>query len=186
MGQSKSGTGAKGSKVKQTKEQKIKQIKELMIKVMPLMKKAVSERMKETDLYSNPDYILLERLIAETQGNPNKRNKLNTYEQYKYRRPTGFRKGVRKKSWEKAKKKSKDKKVRDPLTKKVMKENEDWDMGHKPGHEFRKHQISAARRGISRKKFIEEHNNPDNYVPELPSSNRGHILEDDSDNFLGP
>lgn len=49
------------------------------------------------------------------------------------------------------------------LTKKIIsfvgKLYEDkWDMGHKPGSEFRKHQKDAAKRGISRKEFLNEHN----------------------------
>lgn len=55
-----------------------------------------------------------------------------------------------------------------------MKKDEPWDMGHKPGYEFRKHQQSAMERNISRKQFLDEHNNPDHYQPELPSSNRSH------------
>ncbi|RNB61241.1 hypothetical protein EDM57_02245 [Brevibacillus gelatini] len=101
-----------------------------------------------------------------------------------YRRPSKFRKGVRDKAWDNAK--GKDGLVRDPLTKKVMNKEEPWDMGHKPGYEFRKHQISAAERGISRKQFLDEHNNPDHYRPELPSSNRSHAGEDPSDLYFGP
>lgn len=40
---------------------------------------------------------------------------------------------------------------------------EPWDMGHKPGHEFRKHQQSADDRKITRKQFLDEYNNPNNY-----------------------
>jgi hypothetical protein len=47
-------------------------------------------------------------------------------------------------------------------------------MGHKLGYEFRKHRQSAAERGISREKFIDEHNTTDHFRPENPSSNRGH------------
>jgi predicted ribonuclease toxin of YeeF-YezG toxin-antitoxin module len=115
---------------------------------------------------------------------PNPPRKLTLAEKIKYRRPSKFRKGVRDKVWDNAK--DSDGKVRDPLTKKVMNKEEPWDMGHKPGYEFRKHQISAAERGISRKQFLDEHNNPDHYVPELPSSNRSHKLEDDTDSYLGP
>ena len=64
--------------------------------------------------------------------------------------------------------------------------DEPWDMGHKPGYEFWKHQKSAKERGISRKQFLDEHNNPEHYRPELPSSNRGHRGEDDSTRYLGP
>ena len=101
-----------------------------------------------------------------------------------YDRPSGFRKGVREEAWEKAK--GKDGKVRDPMTQKEMSPDEPWDMGHKPGQEFRKHQESAAQRGIDRKQFLDEHNNPGKYQPELPSSNRSHRGEDMTDTYLGP
>nr|WP_304621398.1 HNH/ENDO VII family nuclease [Rummeliibacillus sp. SL167] len=100
-----------------------------------------------------------------------------------YSRPSGYRKGVRDEAWEKAK--GADSEVRDPGTGKVMKKEEPWDMGHKPGYEFRKHQRSAQERGISRKEFLDEHNNPDHYRPELPSSNRSHKGEDLTDNYFG-
>ena len=64
--------------------------------------------------------------------------------------------------------------------------DEPWDMGHKPGYEFRKHRDSARRRGIDRKQFLDEHNNPEHYRPELPSSNRSHAGEDATDTYLGP
>lgn len=98
-------------------------------------------------------------------------------------RPSGFRKGVRDEAWKKAK--GADGEVRDPGTGKVMNKEEPWDMGHKPGYEFRKHQQSAQERGISRKEFLDEHNNPDHYQPELPSSNRSHKGEDLTDNYFG-
>ena len=66
-----------------------------------------------------------------------------------------------------------------------MDKSEPWDMGHKPGFEFRKHKKSAEERGIPRKQFLDEHNNPDHYTPELPSSNRGHKGEDLTDNYFG-
>ncbi|MNV99865.1 Ribonuclease YqcG [compost metagenome] len=67
-----------------------------------------------------------------------------------------------------------------------MKKEDPWDMGHNPGYEFRKHQISAAERGITRKQFLDEHNNYNHYRPELPSSNRSHSGEDPSDLYFGP
>lgn len=53
----------------------------------------------------------------------------------------------------------------------IIKASDDWHMGHKPGYEFRKHQKSAERRGITRKQFLDEYNNPDYYRPELPKDN---------------
>ncbi len=103
--------------------------------------------------------------------------------QVSYERPSGFRKGVRDKVWDNAKNSNGD--VIDPVTKKVMDKAEPWDMGHKPGYEFRKHQQSAESRGIPRKQFLDEYNNPEHYRPELPSSNRSHKGEDITDNYFG-
>lgn len=103
---------------------------------------------------------------------------------YTYRRPSGFREGVRDEVWAAAKKD--DGKVYDPLTGREIKEDEPWDMGHKPGFEFRKHRDSAFQRGISREQFLDEHNDPSHYWPELPESNQGHAGEDCSSYFGGP
>jgi len=67
-----------------------------------------------------------------------------------------------------------------------MSKDKPWDMGHKPGQEFRKHQQSAAGRGIDRKQFLDEHNNPSKYRPELPSSNQSHKGENLTDDYFGP
>jgi hypothetical protein len=40
--------------------------------------------------------------------------------------------------------------ARDPKTGRFVGEDSNWDMGHKPGYEFWKHQESARQRGISR------------------------------------
>jgi hypothetical protein len=50
-------------------------------------------------------------------------------------------------------------------------------MGHKPGYEFNKHLLSAANKGLTSPEFLDEHNDPTHYRPELPSSNRNHIGE---------
>ncbi|WP_391581011.1 HNH/ENDO VII family nuclease [Botrimarina hoheduenensis] len=76
--------------------------------------------------------------------------------------------------------------VRDPVTGRFMGRDQPWDMGHPPGHEFRKHQQSAAERGIDRKQFLDEHNDPSHYRPELPGSNRSHLSEDLTDDYFGP
>ena len=102
----------------------------------------------------------------------------------KYSRPSNFRQGVRDEAWEATK--SKDGLVRDPQTGRVMDKAEAWDMGHKPGYEFRKHAESAQERNISRKDFLNEHNNPEHYRPELPSSNRNHLGEDMTSGYKGP
>ena len=103
-----------------------------------------------------------------------------------YKRPSGYRKGVRDKTWEEAKANSPDGIVRDPKTGKPINPNEPWDMGHKPGYEFRKHRASAQERGIDRKQFLDEHNDSSHYRPELPSSNRSHSCEDMTDQYLEP
>ena len=102
-----------------------------------------------------------------------------------YSRPSGYRKGVRDKTWNEAKANSPDGVVRDPKTGRPIDFNEPWDMGHKPGYEFRKHKVSAKQRGISRKQFLDEHNDYTHYRPEHPSSNRSHTCEDLTDFYLG-
>lgn len=96
---------------------------------------------------------------------------------YLYRRPSGYRKGVRDKVWDQAQRKGKGV-VRDPLTGKALGKNRPWDMGHKKSLEFRRLQKSAEKRGLTRKEFLDEHNDPAHYRPELPSSNRCHAGED--------
>jgi len=111
-------------------------------------------------------------------GGPGKRNPADP----RYQRGK-FRKGVRDKAWDAAK--GKDGKVRDPVSKKVMKKDEPWDMGHKPGYEHRKHVKSATERNIDRKQFLDEYNEPSHYRPELPRSNRGHQDELKTDDYFG-
>ena len=101
-----------------------------------------------------------------------------------YRRPSGYRRGVRDAVWENAI--EVDGQVKDPLTGKAMNKDDPWHMGHKPGYEFRKHQQSAKNRGISREEFLDEHNNPEHYRSELPSSNQSHKGEDMTDQYFGP
>jgi hypothetical protein len=108
---------------------------------------------------------------------------LSEYGKWYYERPYKFRKDVRKNTLDDAK--QKDGKVYDPLTKTVIDPAKPWDMGHKPGHEFRKHRIDAAQRGIGRDQFVDEYNISAHYRPELPSSNRCHKDEDMTDLFLG-
>lgn len=99
----------------------------------------------------------------------------------RYKRPSKFRKGVRDEVYENAKK---DGKVTSPDGKEI-KPGDKWDMGHKPGQEFRKHQQSAAERDLSRKEFLNEHNNPQHYRPETPSYNRSHQGEIKDGPWLG-
>ena len=103
-----------------------------------------------------------------------------------YSRPSKFRKGIREKVWNDAKEATPDGVVRDPLTGAAMDQNEPWHMGHKPGYEFRKHRASAMERKITREQFINEHNDPSHYRPELPKSNLSHKGEDHTGIYLGP
>lgn len=109
---------------------------------------------------------------------------LSLAERYTYRRPSGFRKGVRATTFENAKDHSGV--VRDSLTGRTIHPDKPWDMGHLPGWDFRKHQVSAADRGISRAEFLNEHNDWRHYRPELPKINRSHVGEDQTDLWLGP
>lgn len=101
---------------------------------------------------------------------------------FRYKRSSGFRKGVRDQVWSKAQARSPDGIVRDPNTGAALDPNR-WDMGHRPRTEFRKHQTDAAERGISRREFLDEHNRPNRYQRESPSGNRSHAGEDPSDEF---
>ena len=101
-----------------------------------------------------------------------------------YERPSGFRKGVRDEVWGAAIEPS-TRQVRDPLTGRFMAKDSPWDMGHKPGYEFRKYQESAKARGIDRAQFLNEYNDPSHYRPELPASNRSHRGEDMTDSYFG-
>ena len=99
-----------------------------------------------------------------------------------YRRPGTFRKGVRDAVWENAK--DVHGRVRDPKTGQFMSKSKPWDMGHRPGMEFRKHQKDAMERGISQKQWLDEDNDPRRFRPELPSSNRSHRCEDMTDRYI--
>lgn len=125
------------------------------------------------------------KLNLKPDGNKyiDKNGKLTDLGEKQYKR-RGFRKGVRDKVFTKAKKKGNGS-VRDPNTKVRLKRKGRWDMGHKPGFEYKKHKISAAVQGKSRKKFLDEHNDPEHYEPEDPSSNSGHSHEDATNNYLG-
>jgi hypothetical protein len=102
-----------------------------------------------------------------------------------YPRASGFRKGVRQKTWTDNVETSTGR-VRDPVTGQFMSAEKKWDMGHKPGMELRKMQLSAHAQDISRQEWLDWHNNPSHYRPELPTSNRNHKGEDHSDGYWGP
>lgn len=103
----------------------------------------------------------------------------------RYRRPSSYRTGVREQVWNDAVQPETGR-VRDPESGQFMSAEKRWDMGHKPGYEFRKHQRSAAERNIDRSEFLDEHNNPEHYRPELPLNNQSHRGEAiDEDFYLG-
>jgi HNH/ENDO VII superfamily nuclease with conserved GHE residues len=52
-----------------------------------------------------------------------------------------------------------------------------YDLGHKPGHEFRTEKAKAEAQGLTQEQFNDRMNNPDLYQIESPSSNRSHRFE---------
>ena len=59
-------------------------------------------------------------------------------------------------------------------------------IGHKPKYEFRKHQESAAKRGISREQFRDEVNrDAKHYRPETTADNSSRKYEDRTYVYLG-
>lgn len=105
-----------------------------------------------------------------------------------YQRP-GFRDGLRDEVWDRAVADSHARGdggvVRDPLTGKPMNRNDPWDMGHKPGYEFRKHRAQAEIHQPTRQRYVDEYNQADHYRPEIPKSNQSHADEagDDVDHW---
>jgi hypothetical protein len=51
------------------------------------------------------------------------------------------------------------------------------DLGHKPGHEFRREKAAAEAEGLMQKEFNDKMNDPDLYQLEGPSSNRSRKYE---------
>lgn len=139
----------------------------------------ISRPIRATDQPSNKHW---KSNFNNTFSNDIKRPQNKGPEKVDYSRPK-FRAGMRDKVWDNAK--DSHGRVRDPITGRYMSKNNDWDMGHKPGYEFAKHQKSAEERGISRQQFINEYNNPDHFRPELPSSNRSHRGEDKTSAYFG-
>ena len=94
-----------------------------------------------------------------------------------------FRKGVKDKIWDENK--DVHGRVRDPGSGKYMSKNNDWDAGHKPGHEYRKQVEFAENNHWTQKTFNDHYNKTENYRPELPSSNRSHAHELKTDDYFG-
>ena len=74
-----------------------------------------------------------------------------------YDRPSGFRKNVEEDVWD-ANIEPETGQVRDSKTGRFMAKDKPWDMGHKDQFKFSKHQESAETRKITRKQFLDEHN----------------------------
>lgn len=58
-----------------------------------------------------------------------------------------------------------------------------YDLGHKPGHEYRYEKARAEREGLTQKGFNDRMNNPDYYQIEDPSTNRSHKYEMKTDPY---
>ncbi|NVE92234.1 HNH/ENDO VII family nuclease [Vreelandella titanicae] len=54
-----------------------------------------------------------------------------------------------------------------------------WDMGHKPGHEYRKLHKDYMDDKITKEEFMTFYRDPNNYQPESPSANRSRKYEVD-------
>ncbi len=98
----------------------------------------------------------------------------------KPRRPH-LRKSTINKTWEANK--NSDGKVIDPLGKEITwdkskKRNGQWDMGHKPGEEYRRDWKLYQEGKLSWDEMKERYNDSNRYRPELPSTNRSHKLEE--------
>jgi len=81
--------------------------------------------------------------------------------------------------WEAAK--QKDGKVYDPNTGEELTwnkgEKRKWDMGHKPGKEYKKLHQDYMDGKITKEEFLKEYRDPNNYQPESQSANRSHKYE---------
>ncbi len=95
-----------------------------------------------------------------------------------------FRKGIPEKVFETARKNSPDGKVRDPYrTDKIIEWEPGqprkgvWDMGHLPEHKYSEMHKRYLNGELTPKEFRDWYNNPNNYRPELPNTNRGHKIE---------
>ena len=93
-----------------------------------------------------------------------------------YQRPTKYNDGIRDAAWDSAPKQGNGS-VKSPGGAEIMPGDANWVMGHKYGWEFWKHQVSAARRGITREQFLKEYNDSTKYRPETAADNGSRIFE---------
>lgn len=75
--------------------------------------------------------------------------------------------------------------VRDPVSGRYMGRNRPWDMGHKPGYEYRKQLEFANNNHWTQGTLSRDYNDSAHYRPELPSSNRSHSGELMTDVYFG-
>lgn len=99
---------------------------------------------------------------------------------YAKSRPS-YAKGQIEKVWENAKD-TLTGKVYDPTGKEIIWDRTkprkgQWDMGHIPGEKYSEVHELYMNDVITKEEFLEWYRNPDNYRPELPSTNRGHKYE---------
>lgn len=99
---------------------------------------------------------------------------------YAKSRPS-YAKGQIEKVWENAKDPLTGK-VYDPTGKEIIWDRTkprkgQWDMGHIPGEKYSEVHELYMNDVITKEEFLEWYRNPDNYRPELPSTNRGHKYE---------
>jgi hypothetical protein len=134
----------------------------------------------------------VDELVAQRDEGPIARNQADqvtkirlqkALDEQTYARPP-WRTDMRQKVWDNAMKEGNGK-VLSPSRKQLQFED-DWVIGHKPKYEFRKHQESAAKRGISREQFRDEYNrDAKHYRPETTADNSSRKYEDRTDAYLG-
>lgn len=100
-----------------------------------------------------------------------------SYKPYSNHRPS-YRKGLVEEVWNRAKARNNDGKVRDPSTGEIIEWESGqprigiWDMGHIENEKYSIRHREYMEGKISLKQFLDWYNNPNNYQPELPKSNR--------------
>ena len=130
-------------------------------------------------------YTGYDKILTHNMGKKNPCFKTSTKgvvkpKPYSKNRPS-YRKGQVEQVWENAKDPVTGK-VYDPTGKEITWDkskprNGQWDMGHIPGEKYSDMHELYMNGTITKKEFLEWYKNPDNYRPELPSTNRGHKYE---------
>ncbi|MEU6251019.1 GH-E family nuclease [Glycomyces sp. NPDC047010] len=99
--------------------------------------------------------------------------KTPSVEEDPHQRP-GLRTTTRDEIWDNAVTSSDDGKVRDPETNEVIDRDSNWQAGHLPGWEFRKHRAEAQAADTPRDDFIDEYNTAERFRPETKATNESH------------